>query len=97
VTSSSNLTLKKGVDVLLKFPFGEAIQLANEARPLLPRGRSLLYHGSRSPVEILSENVLRFSKIGIPAVSFTRLLVPAHSLPIARTTGPLVPWRSPAR
>jgi len=58
----------------LKFPFDEAIRLTNEARRLIPRGRSLLYHGSRSPNEILRGNELRFSDAGLPVVSFSRLL-----------------------
>jgi hypothetical protein len=51
-----------------------AIQLAKVTRPLLPRGRSLLYHGSRSPAQILHDNALLVRDVGIPAVSFTRLL-----------------------
>jgi hypothetical protein len=43
-------------------------------RPLLPRGRSLLYHGSRSPAQILHDNALLVPDVGIPAVSFSRLL-----------------------
>jgi hypothetical protein len=69
VPSSKKTVLKR-----LHFPFGEPIQLAKIARPLLPCGGSVLYHGSRSPKEILHENVLRVPESGIPAVSFTRML-----------------------
>jgi hypothetical protein len=69
VPSSKKTVLKR-----LHFPFAEPIQLANVARPLLPRGCSVLYHGSRSPKEILHENVLRVPESGILAVSFTRML-----------------------
>src|ERR1700757_1759825 len=58
----------------LRFPYNNAIQLAKMTRPLLPRGRSLLYHGSRSPAQILRDNVLLVPAVGIPAVSFSRLL-----------------------
>jgi hypothetical protein len=37
--------------------------LAKVARPFLLRGRSLLYHGSRSPAQILRENVLLFAQV----------------------------------
>jgi hypothetical protein len=57
----------------VKFPYDEAIQLAKVTRPFLPRGRSLLYHGSRSPAQILRENVLLSSEVGTQAVSFSRL------------------------
>jgi hypothetical protein len=55
-------------------PYNSAIKLAKIARPLLPRGRSLLYHGSRSPAQILRDNALLVPEVGIPAVSFSRLL-----------------------
>jgi hypothetical protein len=58
----------------VKSPYDEAIQLAKLTRPFLPRGRSLLYHGSRSPAQILRENVLLVPDVGISAVSFSRLL-----------------------
>jgi hypothetical protein len=58
----------------VKFPYDEAIQLAKVARPFLPRGRSLLYHGSRSPTQILRGNVLLSTHFGTQAVSFSRLL-----------------------
>ena len=58
----------------MKFPYDEAIQLAKVARPFLPRGRSLLYHGSRSPTQILRGNVLLSTHFGTQAVSFSRLL-----------------------
>jgi hypothetical protein len=61
-------------DPLNRFPFNEAIHLSKTARPLLPRGRSLVYHGTPCPVKILRENVLRFANVGTFAVSFTRLL-----------------------
>jgi hypothetical protein len=58
----------------MSFPYNNAIKLAKIARPLLPRGRSLLYHGSRYPTQILRENALQVPYVGIPAVSFSRLL-----------------------
>lgn len=58
----------------MKFPYNKAIQLAKVARPLLPRGRSLLYHGTRAPTQILRENVLLVPRVGIQAVSFSRQL-----------------------
>jgi hypothetical protein len=58
----------------MTFPFDEAIQLAKIARPLLPRGHSVLYHGSRYPAAILRDNVLWCANVGTFAVSFTRLL-----------------------
>jgi hypothetical protein len=58
----------------VKFPYDEAIQLAKVARPFLPRGRSLLYHGSRSPTQILRGNVLLSTHFGTQACFFSRLL-----------------------
>jgi hypothetical protein len=58
----------------VKFLYDDAIQLAKVTWSFLPRGRSLLYHGSRSPTQILRGNVLLSTHFGTQAVSFSRLL-----------------------
>jgi hypothetical protein len=72
--TGSILTPEFIYDALNRFPFDEAIHLSKTARQLLPRGRSLLYHGTPCPIKILRENVLWSANVGTFAVSFTRLL-----------------------
>ena len=51
----------------------DAMQVDKLVRPMLPKGRSLLFHGTRSPWQILGENKIRIAESGIPAVFLTRL------------------------
>lgn len=54
-----------------------ALALAMRARPLLQTSRSLLFHGTRYPKQILRENVLRYPPVGSNSVHFSRDLIAA--------------------
>jgi hypothetical protein len=55
-------------------PYRRAMQMDQRVRPMLPKGRSLLFHGTRSPRQILSDNRLKVAEVGVPAIFLTRML-----------------------
>ncbi len=55
--------------------FAKEIGIANDLRHMLPRGRSLLFHGTRQPCTILRENKLNYIPIDSNnSISFSRML-----------------------